>query len=704
MALVPDSAIATIVTDRAPQPVGEPAGNHAADPAGADDRERGQAAGRGGRGPGCGEARGHEERDPGPHRVELPHVAQVPEVGQADRWLAERPPRDVDAEPGSPDVPGSVGRSGEDEQPTEDGQCARAGDRRMPVDPLARAERPEQIRQRGPDGEGADEDADRQPALEAEPACQQLEPDGIDACQGKAGDEPEGHCRGRVAREIREAEVGRGRHGGTRREQDPRRDDVRRGGDCQRERADDEPELDRDRQRREPEPAEVPVGRQQRGDRRRAEPRGHGQQRPGRHDGQRSPAARVLLSRRPGSVHPVALAWVMPSTGMASSAGRWRSSPGFLTRLMRGSVSRPNLRSGSIGRPTRLHRSPVSQTLASKSDDVAPAVPELETIVSLSKRRGFIFPSSEIYGGINAVWDYGPLGVELKNNVKRAWWRAMVQDRDDIVGLDAGILMHPQVWVTSGHVGSFSDPLVECATDHRRFRLDELPGAEDLSATELSDPTIVERLGLRCPVDGGPLSAPRRFNLMFKTFMGPVEDDVGRDLPPTGDRPGLVRQLQERPAVDPQEAAVRDRPDRQVVPQRDQPRQLRLPDARVRADGDAVLRPSARRRPARHSTTGCPGGAPGTSATASRPSACDCASTRPTSWPTTPRRRSTSSTASRSAGGSSRASTTGATSTCRATARHRARSSSTSTRRPTSTSSRGSSRRPPGRTGRPSPS
>ncbi|HEY8167685.1 MAG TPA: glycine--tRNA ligase [Candidatus Limnocylindrales bacterium] len=159
-------------------------------------------------------------------------------------------------------------------------------------------------------------------------------------------------------------------------------------------------------------------------------------------------------------------------------------------------------------------------------EDVAPAVANLETIVSLSKRRGFIFPSSEIYGGINAVWDYGPLGVELKNNVKRAWWRAMVQERDDIVGLDAGILMHPQVWVTSGHVGSFSDPLVECATCHRRFRLDELPGAENLSVAELRDPGVVERLGLRCPVDGGPLSAPRQFNLMFKTHMGPVEEDA----------------------------------------------------------------------------------------------------------------------------------------------------------------------------------
>src|SRR3954470_16178032 len=156
---------------------------------------------------------------------------------------------------------------------------------------------------------------------------------------------------------------------------------------------------------------------------------------------------------------------------------------------------------------------------------VAPAVANLETIVSLSKRRGFIFPSSEIYGGINAVWDYGPLGVELKNNVKRAWWRAMVQDRNDIVGLDAGILMHPQVWVTSGHVGSFSDPLLECATRHTRVRPGALPGAEDLSAADLLDPAVVERLGLKCPVDGGPLSAPRRFNLMFQTWMGPVEDE-----------------------------------------------------------------------------------------------------------------------------------------------------------------------------------
>jgi glycyl-tRNA synthetase len=169
-------------------------------------------------------------------------------------------------------------------------------------------------------------------------------------------------------------------------------------------------------------------------------------------------------------------------------------------------------------------RPPAPLTSQQLADDPGPAVANLETIVSLSKRRGFVFPSSEIYGGINAVWDYGPLGVELKKNVKDAWWRAMVQERDDIVGLDAGILMAPQVWVTSGHVAEFSDPMVECTVDHKRFRVDELPGAEDLGPKELLDPGIIERLGLSCPVDGGPLTPPRQFNLMLKTYLGPVEE------------------------------------------------------------------------------------------------------------------------------------------------------------------------------------
>jgi len=137
----------------------------------------------------------------------------------------------------------------------------------------------------------------------------------------------------------------------------------------------------------------------------------------------------------------------------------------------------------------------------------AKAKVEMEKLVSLCRRRGFIFPSSEIYGGLSSCWDYGPLGVELKRNIKDAWWRAMVQQRDDMVGLDSSILMHPQVWEASGHVQGFSDPLVECKSCHLRWRSDELE----------SD---------KCPECGGELTEPRLFNLMFKTFMGPVEDDA----------------------------------------------------------------------------------------------------------------------------------------------------------------------------------
>ena len=102
--------------------------------------------------------------------------------------------------------------------------------------------------------------------------------------------------------------------------------------------------------------------------------------------------------------------------------------------------------------------------------------PELQfdTLVSLCKRRGFVFPSSEIYGGIGGFWDYGPLGVEMKNNIKRAWWQAMVQERDDVVGIDASIIMNPRVWEASGHVATFTDPMVDCKNCKHRFRADHL--------------------------------------------------------------------------------------------------------------------------------------------------------------------------------------------------------------------------------------
>ena len=172
--------------------------------------------------------------------------------------------------------------------------------------------------------------------------------------------------------------------------------------------------------------------------------------------------------------------------------------------------------------------------------DPGPAVADLDVIVSLSKRRGFIFPSSEIYGGINAVWDYGPLGVELKNNVKRAWWRAMVQERDDIVGLDAGILMHPQVWVTSGHVGSFSDPLVECGTCHRRYRLDELPGAEQprRDGPARRDASW-SASACAAPCDERPALGAAALQPHVQDVHGPGRGRRRRRLPAPGDGPGL---------------------------------------------------------------------------------------------------------------------------------------------------------------------
>ncbi len=134
--------------------------------------------------------------------------------------------------------------------------------------------------------------------------------------------------------------------------------------------------------------------------------------------------------------------------------------------------------------------------------------PSMDVIVSLCKRRGFIFPSSEIYGGFGSTWDYGPLGSELKCNVKQAWWRRIVWERPDVEGIDGAILMSPRIWEVSGHVASFTDPLVECKSCHQRFRPDML---EDK----------------RCPNCGGTdLTEPRQFNMMFKTFVGPVEDEA----------------------------------------------------------------------------------------------------------------------------------------------------------------------------------
>jgi glycyl-tRNA synthetase len=138
----------------------------------------------------------------------------------------------------------------------------------------------------------------------------------------------------------------------------------------------------------------------------------------------------------------------------------------------------------------------------------------MEKLVSLCKRRGFIFQSSEIYGGTGSVWDYGPLGVELKKNLKDRWWHAMVRARDDIEGLDAAILMHPRVWEASGHVAGFVDPLVDCKTCKGRFRADKL---EDARCPQKPSKHPGEHTACQ-------LTEARQFNLMFKTFMGPVEE------------------------------------------------------------------------------------------------------------------------------------------------------------------------------------
>jgi glycyl-tRNA synthetase len=134
---------------------------------------------------------------------------------------------------------------------------------------------------------------------------------------------------------------------------------------------------------------------------------------------------------------------------------------------------------------------------------------DFDTIVNLAKKRGFVFQSSEIYGGIRSAYDYGPLGVELLRNVKAQWWRSMVQLRDDIVGIDSAVIQSPKVWVASGHVASFSDPLVECRECHNRHRLDKLENPD------------------QCPTCGskGSFTDPREFNLMFRTHMGPVESE-----------------------------------------------------------------------------------------------------------------------------------------------------------------------------------
>lgn len=148
---------------------------------------------------------------------------------------------------------------------------------------------------------------------------------------------------------------------------------------------------------------------------------------------------------------------------------------------------------------------------------------KMEKLTSLCKRRGFIFPDSEIYGGFANTWDYGPLGVELKNNIKAAWWKHFVTSRSDMVGVDSAIIMNPKVWRSSGHLDNFTDPLVECKKCHKRFRADHL--LEALSAEPKHEKEQKPDLkSIKCPECSGELTDVKNFNLMFKTFVGPIED------------------------------------------------------------------------------------------------------------------------------------------------------------------------------------
>ena len=150
----------------------------------------------------------------------------------------------------------------------------------------------------------------------------------------------------------------------------------------------------------------------------------------------------------------------------------------------------------------------------------------MDTLVSLSKRRGFVYPSSEIYGGLRAAWDYGPLGVELKENIKRLWWRAMVQERDDIVGLDSSVILATEVWQASGHLTEFVDPLTECQSCHRRFRADHLTEAY---AEKRGHPPENGLADIACPNCGtrGAFTEPRMFNGLLRTYLGATEDESG---------------------------------------------------------------------------------------------------------------------------------------------------------------------------------
>ena len=299
-----------------------------------------------------------------------------------------------------------------------------------------------------------------------------------------------------------------------------------------------------------------------------------------------------------------------------------------------------------------------------------PSSAKIETIVALAKRRGFVFASGEIYGGTRSAWDYGPLGVELKENIKRQWWRAMVTGREDVVGLDSSVILPRQVWVASGprrrvHRPAGGVPELPQALPRRPA------GRGVRRAHRARRPPRTTCPRCPCPNCGtrGQYTAPREFNMMLKTHLGPVESEEGLHYLRPETAQGIFVNFLNVQTDLAQEAAVRHRADRQELPQRDHAGQLHLPHARVRADGDGVLRRARHRR----------GMAPvldrrahrtGTSTWASRGTTCATTSTPRRSSRTTRSAPWTSSTGSASparSGASWRASPTAPTSTSRRT-------------------------------------
>ncbi|MBM4401992.1 MAG: glycine--tRNA ligase, partial [Candidatus Cloacimonetes bacterium] len=154
----------------------------------------------------------------------------------------------------------------------------------------------------------------------------------------------------------------------------------------------------------------------------------------------------------------------------------------------------------------------------------------MDKVLSLCKRRGFVYPNSEIYGGIAGFYDYGPLGVELKNNIKKEWWKEMVWSREDVVGIDGAIITHPRVWEASGHIEGFTDPLVDCKSCKKRFRADHLLEDLEIKETGAVGDELINRLanaleGVKCPECGGELTKPRRFNLLVEAGLGVLEGE-----------------------------------------------------------------------------------------------------------------------------------------------------------------------------------